>query len=157
MKKCYTLQLCLLTAITLFASTCASPVATASLSSGNRPGAADPISGQNTQYDLSKQYVAFLVMNTPVGKSTLEGAKQRAAKETYEIGPVGYYNPGTTDFESILSKLTASSQVKLVWIIGSASDINDIRAALTKVSYQGACRYALIIKEQPSKSVWLAA
>jgi hypothetical protein len=157
MKKYYALQFCLITAVMILAAACASPAATPSLSSENRPVAAEPTSGQNIQYDLSKQYVAFLVMNTSVGKSTLEGAKQRAAEESYAIGPVGYYNPGTTNFELILSKLTASGQVKLVWIIGSASDINDIKAALTKVSYQGACRFALIIKGQPSKNAWLSA
>jgi hypothetical protein len=56
-----------------------------------------------------------------------------------------------------LNKLTASGQIKLVWVIGSASDIKDIKAALVKVSYQGACRFALIIKGQPVKSAWLSA
>jgi hypothetical protein len=157
MKKSYTLQFCLLTAMTLIATACASPATTSSVPSGNRPATTDPVAGQNTQYDLSKQYVAFLVVNTPVGKSTLDGAKQRAAEESYEIGPVAYYNPGTTNFELLASKLTASGQVKLVWIIGSASDISGIKSALTKVSYQGACRFAVILKGQPSKNAWLSA
>ena len=157
MRKYHALQFYLLTVVMLLASACASPIATSSLSSQNRPAAAEAVSGQNTQYDVSKQYVAFLVMNTPVGKSTLEGAKQKAIEESYEIGPVGYYNPGTTNFELMLNKLTASGQVKLVWIIGSAGDINDIKAALAKVSYQGACRFALIIKGQPSQNACLSA
>lgn len=99
---------------------------------------------QNTSYDPSKNYAAFLVVNTAVGKSVLESMKTHSTEEQYEIGPVEYYNPGSKDFESILRKLTVSSQVKLIWVISSVWDIADIKTAMAKIDYKGTYRYAPI-------------
>ena len=95
-------------------------------------------------YDPSKNYAAFLVLNTAIGKNALESMKQHSIDEKYEIGPVEFYDPGTKDFESILRKLTANKQVQLVWIISSVWDIPAIKTAMTKVEYKGPYRYAPI-------------
>jgi hypothetical protein len=99
---------------------------------------------QGFVYDPAKNYAAFLVINTPVGKTALESMKKHSTAEQYEIGPVEYYEPGSKDFESILRKLTVSKQVKLVWIISSLWDVADIKAAMAKVDYKGPYRYAPI-------------
>jgi len=101
-------------------------------------------SNQSIYYDPAKNYAAFLVINSPIGKNALESMKQHSIDEKYEIGPVELYDPGAKDFESILRRLTASKQVQLVWIISSVWDIPEIKTAMTKVEYKGLYRYAPI-------------
>jgi len=153
MKKRTTLKYILLTSILLLPlAACAAPAVTAPLHPITSIAPASLISGLNMTYDPTRPYAAFIVINTQAGKDSLEGMKQRASGESYEIGPIGYYYPGTQNFDSMISSLTSNGQVKLVWIIGTASDISLIKAALGKTAYQGACRYAVIIKSVPAKS-----
>jgi hypothetical protein len=95
-------------------------------------------------YDPNKNYAAFLVINSDHGKTSLASMKQHTTDESYEIGPIEYYNPGTKDFVPALTRLTASKQVKIVWIISSLFDVNDIKLAMTKIDYAGTYRYAPI-------------
>jgi hypothetical protein len=97
---------------------------------------------QNVYYDPSKNYAAFLVLNSEVGKNALERMKQHSIDEKYEIGPVEFYDPGNKDFESMLRRLTANRQVQLVWIISSVWDISEIKTAMKNVEYKGSYRYA---------------
>jgi hypothetical protein len=111
------------------------------------PGAAQnaaPSAAPTVAYDPAKTYASFLVVNTAIGKNSLESMKRHSTDEQYEIGPIEYYDPGSKDFESILRKLTVSTQVKLVWIISSVWDIPDIKTAMTKIDYKGAYRYVPI-------------
>jgi len=101
-----------------------------------------PAQNQSPTYDPAKNYAAFLVINSTVGKNVLENMKRHSLEENYEIGPIEYYNQGTKDFVPILKKLTASKQVKLVWIISGVWDIPDIKNAMAQVDFQGAYRYA---------------
>jgi hypothetical protein len=95
-------------------------------------------------YDPAKNYAAFLVVNSEYGKTSLAAMKQHSTDESYEIGPVEYYNPGTKDFVPALTRLTANKQVKIVWIISSLFDVNDIKQAMVKIDYAGTYRYAPI-------------
>jgi hypothetical protein len=96
------------------------------------------------KYDPSKNYAAFLVINSETGKTSLASMKAHSLQENYEIGPIEFYNPGTKDFEPALTRLTASKQVKLVWIVSSVFDVNDIKKAMAKLDYAGTYRYAPI-------------
>ncbi len=96
-------------------------------------------------YDPNKTYAAFLVLDNTAGKASLESMKQRTLSESMEIGLIEYYSPGTTDFEPILTRLTASKQVKLVWIISNVLDVPQIKTAMSKVAYAGSYRYAPIM------------
>jgi len=110
---------------------------------------------QGINYDPAKNYASFLVLNTDIGKSSLETMKIRSTGEGLEIGPIEYYATGTKDFEPALKKLTVSKQVTVVWIIASLWDINTIKDSMTKIEYKGAYRYVPIsdqtgaIKIQP--------
>ena len=77
--------------------------------------------------------------------------KQHTLEENLEIGPIEYYSPGTTDFEPILTRLTASKQVKLVWIISKVLDVPQIKTAMSKIAYAGSYRYAPIMNGSPVK------
>lgn len=110
---------------------------------------------QGINYDPAKSYAAFLVLNTDVGKASLETMKKHSSEENLEIGPIEYYNAGTTDFEPILKKLTLSKQVTVVWVIASVWDINNIKKPMDKIDYKGPYRYVPVsdqtgaIKIQP--------
>jgi hypothetical protein len=95
-------------------------------------------------YDPSKSYASFLVVNSEYGKTSLASMKAHTTEENYEIGPIEYYNPGTKDFEPALTRLTGSKQVKIVWIVSSIYDVNEIKKAIAKLDYAGAFRYAPI-------------
>jgi hypothetical protein len=58
-----------------------------------------------------------------------------------EIGPIEFYKQGAKDFGPVLKKLTASKQVKVVWIISSVLDVNEIKNGMTGLDYTGAFRY----------------
>jgi len=97
---------------------------------------------QGFNYDPAKNYAAFLVPNSEVGKTTLENMKRQSAGEGLEIGPVEYYAAGTIDFAPVLKKLTASKQVTVVWInFSSIGDINNIKTSMEKIEYMGSYRY----------------
>ena len=102
-------------------------------------------------YDPNKTYAAFLVLDSPAGKTSLESMKQHTLAESMEIGPIEYYSAGTTDFVPILTRLTASKQVKLVWIISLVLDVPQIKTAMSKITYQGGYRYAPIMNGSPVK------
>jgi len=96
-------------------------------------------------YDPNKTYAAFLVLDNPVAKTSLESMKQHTLQENIEIGPIEYYTQGTQDFVPVLTRLTANKQVKLVWIISGVLDVPQIKTAMSKITYQGSYRYAPIM------------
>jgi len=100
-----------------------------------------PWSAPAPAYDPAKDYAAFLVLESANGRAILDNLKERSLNEKYEIGPIEYYKLGTKDFEPIIKKLTASPQIKLLWLASSLMDIPDIQKAITKVGYKGALRY----------------
>ena len=94
-----------------------------------------------TGYDPAKNYAAFLVLNSSSGKNILETIKQRSIGEKYEIGPVEFYNTGTTNFEPLIKKLTPSKQITLLWIASTLSDVPAIQKAIAAAEYKGMLRY----------------
>ncbi len=100
---------------------------------------------QPATYDPNKTYAAFLVVDSDAGKASLQSMKQHTLSQNLEIGPIEYYNPGTTDFVPVLTRLTAHPEVKLVWIISLVLDVPQIKAAMVKVNYAGSYRYAPIM------------
>jgi ABC-type branched-subunit amino acid transport system substrate-binding protein len=104
---------------------------------------------QPITYDPNKNYAAFLVVDSDAGRAALESMKQHTIEESLEIGQIEYYSPGTKDFEPILTRLTASKQVKLVWIISMVLDVPQIKTAMAKVAYEGAYKYAPIMNGIP--------
>lgn len=100
--------------------------------------------GQGTNYDPSKNYAAFLVLDNDTGRSSLATMKQRSTGEGWEIGPIEFYKQGTKDFAPILKKLTASKQVTVVWIISSVWDVPDIKKGMEGLEYAGPFRYVPI-------------
>jgi hypothetical protein len=122
---------------------------TAALTACSKPAA--PV----INYDPARNYASFLVLNTDTGKSSLATMQKRSTDEGLEIGPIEYYTTGNKEFGPILTKLTASKQVTVVWIIASLWDINDIKASMEKIEYKGPYRYVPIsdqagaIKIQP--------
>ena len=141
-------------AILLTITACAGP---ASSSPAGVETVSTPAARDSAAYDTTKQYVAFVVADTPAARKALDGTKTRAAQESYEIGPIVYYAPGTTDFGPVASQLIASKQVKLVWFIGTANDINPVKSALSRLAYQGAFRYAVIIQGILNRNAWTGA
>jgi len=100
--------------------------------------------GQGFNYDPSKNYATFLVLDNDVGRSSLATMKQHSTSEGLEIGPVEYYKQGTKDFAPILKKLTSSKQVTVVWIISSLWDVPDIKKGMEGLEYGGPFRYVPI-------------
>lgn len=107
-------------------------------------------------YDPAKTYAAFLVVDSDYGRVALEKMKENSLRENLEIGRIEYYKPGTQEFGLILSRLTESQQVKVVWIIAAINDINNIKAGQALLEdYKGSYRYVPIadqtgpIKLQP--------
>jgi len=100
--------------------------------------------GQGTNYDPSKNYAAFLVLDNDTGRSSLATMEQRSTGEGWEIGPIEFYKQGTKDFAPILKKLTASKQVTVVWIISSVWDVPDIKKGMEGLEYAGPFRYVPI-------------
>jgi hypothetical protein len=97
---------------------------------------------QGINYDPAKNYAAFLVPNTDLGKASLEAMKKQCVGEGLEIGPIEYYIPGTKDFEPVLIKLTAAKQVTVVCInFSSITDISNIKQSMEKIEYKGSFRY----------------
>jgi len=96
---------------------------------------------QTAQYDPSKEYAAFLVVNSTLAENSLNSARERSTRDGYEIGPVVYYNPGTQDFEALFKKLTPSKQISLIWIVGSLLDTPNIQKAIAATEYKGQIRY----------------
>ena len=107
---------------------------------------------QTPAYDPNKQYVAFLVVNTPQSAEILKNVKQRSTVEGFESGPVVYYEPGITDFAAPVNKLIASKQVILIWVIGSLFDSPNIQKALSAAGYEGQVRYAPVTGTLPQTS-----
>ena len=62
---------------------------------------------QPVTYDPNKTYAAFLVVDSDAGRASLQSMKQHTLNQNLEIGPIEYYNPGTTDFVPALTRLTA--------------------------------------------------
>jgi hypothetical protein len=102
---------------------------------------ANPPQQQAPQYDPAKNYAAFLVVNTPQSADALKAAKEKSARESYEIGPVVYYEPGTQDFVPLVKKLTPSKQVSLIWVVGSLLDTPNIQKAMAAAEIKGYLRY----------------
>jgi hypothetical protein len=100
--------------------------------------------GQGFSYDPSKNYATFLVLDNDFGRSSLATMKQHSAEEALEIGPVEFYKQGTKDFAPMLKKLTASKQVKVLWIISSIWDVNDIKKGMEGLEYTESFRYVPI-------------
>lgn len=100
--------------------------------------------GQGTNYDPSKNYAAFLVLDNDTGRNSLATMEQRSTGEGWEIGPIEFYKQGTKDFAPILKKLTASKQVTVVWIISSVWDVPDIKKGMEGLEYAGPFRYVPI-------------
>jgi hypothetical protein len=100
--------------------------------------------GPGINYDPSKNYAAFLVLDNETGRTSLATMQQRSTGEGLEIGPVEFYKPGTKDFAPILKRLTASKQVTLVWIISSLWDVPDIKKGMEGLEYAGPYRYVPI-------------
>lgn len=107
---------------------------------------------QTPVFDPNKQYAAFLVVNIPQSTDVLENVEQKSIAEGFELGPVVYYTPGTTDFEASVNTLTASKQVTLIWIIGSLFDSPNIQKALSAAGYKGQVRYAPVTGTIPQTS-----
>jgi hypothetical protein len=97
--------------------------------------------GQKPAYDINKEYAAFLVVNYPQAADILNTAKDKSIGEGYEIGPIVYYEPGTTDFTYKIKQLIPSKQISLIWVISSLFDVPNIQKALTGVEYKGYIRY----------------
>ncbi len=102
---------------------------------------------QEFTFDPSKRYATFLVIDNEMGRSTLAAMKQRSTGEGFEIGPVEFYKQGTKDFAPMLTKITGSKQVEVVWIISSVWDIPDIKKGLEGLDYIGPYRYVPIAGE----------
>jgi len=100
--------------------------------------------GQGINYDPSKNYAAFLVLDNDTGINSLATMKQRSIGEGLEIGPIEFYKVGTKDFSSILKKLTVSKQVTVVWLICSVWDVPDIKKGMEGLEYAGPYRYVPI-------------
>lgn len=96
---------------------------------------------QKPDYDINKEYAAFLVVNYPQSTDILNTAKDKSVGEGYEIGPVVFYEPGTTDFTYKIKQLIPSKQISLIWIISSLFDVPNIQKALTGAEYKGYVRY----------------
>lgn len=93
-------------------------------------------------YDPAKNYAAFLVLDTDLGKAKLNAMKTQSAQEGLEIGRIEYYATGTKDFEPALKRLTESKQVSVVWIyFASIMDVSNIKQSMGKLDYAGAYRY----------------
>jgi hypothetical protein len=104
-------------------------------------GACQTNTQQNTQYDPSKSYASFLVLNSPNSAKVLDNIKQISIADGYEIGPIEYYNPGTKDFEPVLRKLTSNKQVTLLWIASGLLDTRDVQKSLAVIGFKGSVRY----------------
>jgi len=100
--------------------------------------------GQGFNYEPSKNYAAFLVIDNDTGRESLASMKQHSTSEGLEIGPIEYYKQGTKDFAPILKKLTVSKQVTVVWIISSLWDVPDIKKGMEGLEYAGPYRYVPI-------------
>jgi hypothetical protein len=118
--KAFILVTCILTGIF---SACSSPVT------------------QNTNYDPSKKYAAFAVVNLPASASILDNAKQQSAVDGFEIGPIEYYSTQTKDFDPIAKKLTISKQITVIWVIGGLMDVPAMRKSAAKFGFAGNVRF----------------
>ena len=99
-------------------------------------------------YDPAKAYAAFLVVDSEYGRSSLESMKANSAKENLDIGRIEYYKPGTEEFGLVLSRLTESKQVRVVWVIANIIDINNIKNGQAALEgYQGSYRYVPIMEQ----------
>jgi hypothetical protein len=93
-------------------------------------------------YDPNKKYVAFAVVNVPAAADILSTAKQQAAADGFEIGPVEYYSPQNPNFDALVKKLTESKQITLIWVVGGVMDVPAIRKSATKLGYSGSSRFS---------------
>jgi hypothetical protein len=100
--------------------------------------------GQTFTFDPSKNYASFLVLDNDTGRDSLATMTQRSIDEGLTIGPIEFYKQGQKDFAPMLKKLTASKQVKVLWIISSVWDITDIKKGLEGLEYVGPFRYVPI-------------
>jgi hypothetical protein len=96
---------------------------------------------QGTTYDPAKKYAAFAVVNLPVSAAILEKAKQESAADGLEIGPIEYYNGQTSNFDSIVQKLTVSKQITIIWVLGGLMDVPAVRKSAAKFGYAGGFRF----------------
>ncbi|MBN1374849.1 MAG: hypothetical protein JXA01_01700 [Dehalococcoidia bacterium] len=96
---------------------------------------------QTVSYDPAKKYAAFAVINIPASESILATAKQQSTADGFEIGPIEYYSTQTTNFDSVVKKLTVSQQITLIWIIGGVMDVPAIRKSTAKFGYAGGYRF----------------
>lgn len=95
-------------------------------------------------FDPDKNYAAFLVVDNDNGRGTVETYQARSVQESLEIGPVVYYERGTTDFDILFTELISSDQIKVIWIICYVTDVNNIQASMPKFDYKGSYRYVLL-------------
>lgn len=118
--KSLTLTICILAGIF---SACSSPAA------------------QTTSYDPNKQYAAFIVMSSPASAASLANAQRQSTADGYENGPVEYYSLPTKDFDPIVKKVTPSTQITLIWVIGNLMDVPTVRKSAATLGFKGTFRF----------------
>jgi hypothetical protein len=91
-------------------------------------------------YNPAKNYAAFLVLNNPNSAKILDEVKITTVSTGLEIGPIEYYDPGTTDFEPVIKKLTPSKQISVLWVVGNIMDSTNISKGIAKSSFKGEMR-----------------
>jgi hypothetical protein len=98
-------------------------------------------SPQSATYDPSKKYAAFAVVNSPSSAAILETAKRQSGADGLEIGPIEYYNGSTTNFDTIVQKLTVSKQIIVIWVLGGVVDVPAVRKSAAKFGFSGGFRF----------------
>jgi hypothetical protein len=96
---------------------------------------------QNTNFDPSKKYAAFAVVNLPASASILDEAKRQSGVDGLEIGPIEYYSTQTKDFDPVAKKLTVSKQITVIWVVGGLMDVPAMRKSAAKFGFAGNVRF----------------
>jgi len=96
-------------------------------------------------YDPTRYYATFLVINTESGKSALEKMKLQSVADNMTIGPVEYYTPGSYNYEPLIRKLTQNKQVRLLWLIAPMREVIEMQNIANKIEFKGAVRYMPIL------------
>ncbi|MDD5311860.1 MAG: hypothetical protein PHO26_02340 [Dehalococcoidia bacterium] len=96
-------------------------------------------------YDPTKYYATFLVINTESGKNALEKMKLESVADNMTIGPVEYYTPGSYNYEPLIRKLTQNKQVRLLWLIAPMREVIEMQNIANKIEFKGAVRYMPIL------------
>jgi hypothetical protein len=104
-------------------------------------GACQTDTTQNIQYDSTKYYASFLVLNSPYSAKILDNIKQISIADGYEIGQIEYYNSGIKDFAPVLKKLTGNKQVTLLWVASGLIETREVQKGLAAIDFKGSVRY----------------